>query len=152
MEKYIYINEKDNVAVALADLKTGEEYMGVTLTTDIPEKHKFALTDIKEGEYVVKYGFPIGVAKENIKKGSHIHSHNLKTALTEHAEYSFKGDTEYKKVDTDITFNGYLRHDGRVGIRNRLLVIPTVGCANMAVKTYLFLTKMLIEIVNATNQ
>lgn len=134
MEKYIYINEKDNVAVALADLKTGEEYMGVTLTTDIPEKHKFALTDIKEGEYVVKYGFPIGVAKENIKKGSHIHSHNLKTALTEHTEYSFKGDTEYRKVDTNITFNGYLRHDGRVGIRNRLLVIPTVGCANMAVK------------------
>lgn len=132
MDKAIIINEKDNVAVALKPLKVGENCFGITLKTDVPEKHKFALTDIGEGEQIIKYGFPIGVAPEKICAGSHIHSHNLKTALNEQSDYTFGGDYVYSPEKSHITFKGYLRTDGRVGIRNRIFVIPTVGCANKA--------------------
>ena len=133
MEKSIIINSLDNVGIALCDLKNGEIVSDITLESDIPQKHKFALKNIRKGENVIKYGYPIGVATEHIQKGEHIHSHNLKTALTEAAEYTYDGEFPYSFEENEITFNGYLREDGSVGIRNRILIIPTVGCANQAV-------------------
>lgn len=132
MDKAIIINEKDNVAVALENLTKGDSCFGITLKTDVPEKHKFSLKDISAGEKVIKYGFPIGIAETDIKCGEHIHSHNLKTALSEKEEYSFKGDFRFETEKSDLTFMGFLRSDGKVGIRNRIFVIPTVGCANKA--------------------
>ncbi len=130
MDKAIIINEKDNVAVALCDLKKGDTFGNVTLKHDIPEKHKFALTDISAGEKIIKYGFPIGIAIKSIKAGEHVHSHNLKTALTEKEEYVFNGNFNFTPHKSKLTFNGFLRKNGKVGIRNRIFVIPTVGCAN----------------------
>ncbi len=134
MNNAIIIDEKDNVAVALIDLSKGYKFNNVTLLSDIPQKHKFALCNIQKGEKIIKYGFPIGVAKENIRAGEHIHTHNLKTALTEKDTYDFNGDCHYTPTETDIYFDGFLRADGKVGIRNRILIIPTVGCANNTVK------------------
>lgn len=135
MDKAIIINAQDNVGVALNELKNGDSFGDVILAGNIPEKHKFALTDIAEGDSVIKYGYPIGIAKCNIKKGEHVHTHNLKTALTECEKYTFKGDNPYTPAESDITFMGYLRKNGKVGIRNRIFIIPTVGCANNAAKT-----------------
>ncbi len=134
MDKAIIINPRDNVGVALCELNIGDIIDDVELVNSIPEKHKFALTDIAKGENVIKYGYPIGIATTHIKKGDHIHTHNLKTALTDSADYIFKGENSYLQKETDITFMGYLRKNGKVGIRNRIFIIPTVGCANNAAK------------------
>ncbi len=63
MKRYIKINENDNVIVALADLQTGEDIGGVKALEEIPSGHKMAVTDIKKGEAVIKYGYRIGNAK-----------------------------------------------------------------------------------------
>ncbi len=134
MDKAIIINSTDNVGVALCELNKGDVFGDVELVCTIPEKHKFALKDIAEGENVIKYGYPIGKAKRNIKKGEHIHTHNLKTAIAECNEYTFKGNNPYIPKKSDTTFMGYERENGKVGIRNRIFIIPTVGCANNAAK------------------
>ena len=132
MKNSIIIDQKDNVAVALTDLSKGYVFNNIRLLSDVPQKHKFALCNIQKGEKIIKYGFPIGIASENIRAGEHVHTHNLKTALTEEEKYEFIGDCDYITTETDLYFNGYLRDDGNVGIRNKILIIPTVGCANNA--------------------
>lgn len=129
-KKTIIINPLDNVAVALCDLKKGETHEGVTLAEDITKGHKFTLRDIKKGENIIKYGNPIACATADILKGSHVHTHNVHTNLSENLEYT------YNKVPTDLKpvkgrkVNVYARADGNVGIRNEIWVIPTVGCVN----------------------
>ena len=81
MSKIIKITAGDNVAVALEPLHAGESYLGVTLREDVPAGHKFALTDIAEGENIVKYAFPIGHATQPIPAGSWVHTHNVKGYL-----------------------------------------------------------------------
>ena len=93
MNKYLQIDKNDNVAVALCDMKKGEtfEYAGKTysLENDIPAGHKFALRDIEKGENAVKYGFPIGHAVSNIKRGEWVHTHNVKTNLEGLLDYKY---------------------------------------------------------------
>jgi altronate hydrolase len=132
--KLIQIHPDDNVAVALADIKKGEalEAAGISLTAveDVARGHKIALRDISEGQPVVKYGNPIGIAKESIKQGQWVHVHNVKTGLSEKAAYEYK-HMVYPKPDVKPrTFMGYRREDGRAAIRNELWIIPTVGCVN----------------------
>ncbi len=126
----IIINPLDNVAVALCDLQKGGIYEGVTLVEDITKGHKFALRDITKGENIVKYGSPIACATADIKKGAHIHTHNVKTNLSENLEYTYnKVPTDLKKVK-GRKVGVYPRANGEVGIRNELWIIPTVGCVN----------------------
>jgi altronate dehydratase len=84
MRKLIYIHSKeDNVAVALKDLKAGEvvevNNFKMRLIEDVSFGHKIALKDIKKGEKVIKYGEVIGQAIIEIKKGAHVHVHNIKS-------------------------------------------------------------------------
>ncbi len=93
--------------------------------------HKYAICDIKNGENIIKYGEPIGHAVCDIKKGEHIHTHNMKTNLSDKLEYSYtpyEDKAEYEK--SDITFMGYVRKNGNVGIRNDVWIVNTVGCVN----------------------
>ena len=87
------VNKGDNVAVALKDLKKGEVVavngQNITLLDDIAFGHKAALQDIAIGQNVIKYGFPIGHAVADIKKGNHVHTHNLKTNLSGVIEYKY---------------------------------------------------------------
>ncbi len=92
--------------------------------------HKYARRDIKKGEAVIKYGFPVGVATSDIKKGEHIHSHNLKTALCAKQEYSYNPSGKSAEKAEPITVSAYVRDNGRIGIRNDVWIIPTVGCVN----------------------
>ncbi len=78
----IVINPKDNVAVALADIRKGEQAALpdgtiVDAVSDIPYSHKIALIDIAKGADIIKYGELIGEAKTGIKKGEWVHTHNL---------------------------------------------------------------------------
>ncbi len=130
----IIINPLDNVAVALCNLQKGGIYEGVTLAEDVAKGHKFALRDIKQGENIIKYGSPIACATADIKKGSHVHTHNAKTNLSENLEYTYnKAPTELSKV-ADRVVKVYPRANGEVGIRNELWIIPTVGCVNAQAK------------------
>ena len=106
------INKLDNVSI---NLENG---------------HKYALRDIKEGENVIKYGNPIGHATADIKKGDHVHTHNMKTNLSGELVYKYSGGTTYKYNETNTTFLGYVRPNGDIGIRNEIWIIPTVGCVN----------------------
>ncbi len=93
--------------------------------------HKYALRDIKCGEDVIKYGQSIGHATCDIAEGEHVHTHNLKTNLSGKLEYRYEpGEVHGEKVDNDMTFMGYVREDGQVGIRNDIWIVNTVGCVN----------------------
>ena len=93
--------------------------------------HKYATTYIKKGDNVIKYGSPIGHATEDINVGDHVHSHNVKTNLAGNLEYTYDyKDYGITRVDTDLTFDGYVRKNGDVGIRNEIWIINTVGCVN----------------------
>ena len=134
MKRFIRINSLDDVGVALSPLKKGEELnvdgIEVTLLEDIPLGHKFSLRDIKENDEVIKYGYPIGYAKCDIKKGSHVHIHNIKTTLGDLLEYKYNPNFKELNETEKRTFKGYLRQDGSVGVRNEIWIIPTVGCMN----------------------
>lgn len=134
MSKLFKINNKDNVAVALEELKKGEIIDNVKLLDDIPFGHKVLLNDLKNGENIIKYGNPIGHLTIDCKKGEHIHEHNLKTNLSDIIEYKYCGENEYQPKKCDVTFNGYLRQDGRAATRNEIWIIPTVGCVNNTAK------------------
>ena len=113
--KQIKINEKDNVAVMLEGELSG---------------HKIALNDIKKGENIIKYGYPIGHATEDIKKGDHVHTHNIKTNLSGVLEYKYEPQRNEMPKTEKRTFMGYRRADGKVGIRNEIWIVNTVGCVN----------------------
>lgn len=133
----IIINEKDNVAVALHDIKSGEEHNGIKFLNDIPFGHKVAIKNISTCENIIKYGFPIGYAKNDIKMGEHVHTHNLHTNLNDIIDYEYNPiNIENDNEDvSDIFFDGYKRSDGKVGTRNEVWIIPTVGCVNNTAKT-----------------
>ncbi|MBR4573914.1 MAG: altronate dehydratase [Lachnospiraceae bacterium] len=128
----IRIHPDDNVAVALSDIKKdtviNENNNAVMTTEDIRRGHKVALFDIPEGSPVIKYGCKIGIATSDIVKGSHVHVHNLSTALREDGTYSYDPTPRYVCNGAGRTFKGFVRPDGSVGIRNELWIIPTVGC------------------------
>lgn len=134
MQDFIRIHKNDNVAVALKPLPEGTTYdvegNSVTVTEEIPQGHKFALRDIAAGEDVVKYGFRIGTAKEAVKKGGWVHVQNIKTALGDLLEYSYHPTGAELAATEPAYFDGYKRANGKVGVRNELWIIPTVGCVN----------------------
>ena len=133
--KYLKINPADNVAVAILPLNAGEiitvDGQDITLNENIPAGHKFALKDLAEGENVIKYGYPIGHAREARKQGDWMNENNIKTNLSGLLEYTYNPvDASLNIADRKLTFKGYRRKNGDVGIRNEVWIIPTVGCVN----------------------
>jgi altronate hydrolase len=133
--KYLRINPADNVAVAITDLSAGEQItvdgISVTLNENVPAGHKFALKDFAEGENVIKYGYPIGHTKTVKKKGDWINENNIKTNLAGLLDYTYNPvDASLNIPNRNLSFKGYRRANGEVGIRNEVWIIPTVGCVN----------------------
>ncbi|MCR4739081.1 MAG: altronate dehydratase family protein [Lachnospiraceae bacterium] len=132
--KYIKIHPADNVAVALEDMKKGDtvgtDGSLIGLCEDISRGHKIALEDIPEGKPVIKYGNRIGIADRYIEKGSWVHTHNVRTALSENAKYVYEHTDYEPEKSEERFFMGYKRPDGKTGIRNEIWIIPTVGCVN----------------------
>ena len=93
--------------------------------------HKYALRVIRAGVPIIKYGYPNGHATQDIAKGEHVHSHNLKTNLDGVLEYTYHPDFRpVVPVESGLTFQGYVRENGDVGIRNDVWIVNTVGCVN----------------------
>ena len=128
------VDPRDDVATAVRDIAAGETVSGLTAGCDIPKGHKVALRAVAAGEPVRKYGFPIGVATRAIAAGDHVHSHNLATGLAGELDYSFQTAAARPAMVADPrSFLGYRRADGRVGTRNEIWILVTVGCvANTA--------------------
>jgi altronate hydrolase len=125
---HIVASARDNVATAIADLLPGDRLEnGTCVTEPIGTGHKVALYPIALGAAVIKLGQPIGVATRSIAAGAHVHSHNL----------AFAGKADRTEVGVDlrtpqpapVTFNGYVRADGRVGTRNFIGVLTSVNCS-----------------------
>lgn len=141
----IRIHPTDTVAIAVRALQPGEVVAAgdarVTVRDEIPAGHKVALRAHEAGEPVVKYGFPIGRTTEPVAPGAWVHSHNLKTQLEGLLEYSYAPSTDgAAKPGAMPTFMGYRRRNGRIGTRNEIWILNTVGCVNHAAERIAKLT------------
>ena len=132
---FLKINPADSVVVCLVAKKkgdiieTGNER--VVLAEDVPAGHKVLLRDVKEGENIIKYGYPIGHARRDLKAGEWVNENNLKTNLSGTLEYTYVPVNEELNIPVEHrTFKGYRRKNGNVGVRNEIWVVPTVGCVN----------------------
>ena len=131
MNKYLIIDQNDNVAVALKDIFKGEIVHNITIKNDIKDGHKFALKNIQKGENIIKYGYPIGHAKSDIEIGAWVHSHNLETNLNSIEKYEFcKVFEKINSIKEEKYVNVYRRKFNRFGIRNNFIIVPLVGCVN----------------------
>ncbi len=134
MPDFIQIHPKDNVAVALRAIPSGTVFEGITANVDIPQGHKMALKSLEEADQVMKYGFSIGHATAAIAPGDWVHTHNMKTNLSGELEYTYEPNISHITPAEPRTFRGFRRKDGKVGIRNEIWIIPTVGCVNDVAK------------------
>ena len=135
MEEILKINEKDNVVVALKDLSKNEiievDNKKIEIKEEVKRGHKIAINNISINEDVIKYGYSIGHATKDIQFGEGVHTHNIKTNLDGIKDYTFNQKLSENSADNkNITFQGYERENGDVGIRNELWIVPTVGCVN----------------------
>ncbi len=133
---FIRLNEVDSVAVALEAMAQGDavsmDEQVFTLLDDVPAGHKFALRPIASGDAVIKYGAPIGISTSSISPGQHVHVHNMKTGLDGISEYKYTPPAcnQNKKATNELFFDGYRRTGGKVGIRNEVWILSTVGCVS----------------------
>ena len=134
-QAFLKINPADSVVVCLRAMKAGETVTDgdkeIKLLQDTPAGHKVLLTDKKEGEDIIKYGYPIGHAAKDLKAGEWVNENNLKTNLAGTLEYTYNPVSEELSIPIENrTFKGYVRKNGDVGIRNEIWIVPTVGCVN----------------------
>lgn len=132
---FIKINPADSVVVCLRPFQKGEtievDGKSVMLLQDTPAGHKVLINDAAQGDNIIKYGYPIGHAKEDLKEGQWVNENNLKTNLSGTLSYEYHPVNEKLNIPADNrTFNGYRRKNGEVGIRNEVWIVPTVGCVN----------------------
>jgi altronate hydrolase len=134
--KVLKLDSKDNVLIALADLRRGDQVsfdsQTYTLESDVLAKHKFATEDLAAGASVIMYGVLVGKAVEPIRRGGLLTTRNI-----HHEAAAFQEKTaEYRWTPPDVTrwkqreFMGYRRSDGQVGTRNYWIVVPLVFCEN----------------------
>ncbi len=132
---FIKINVADSVVVCLRAFAKGETIIGddqeITVRQDIPMGHKILIKDTPKGTDIIKYGYPIGHAIDDLKAGEWINENNLKTNLAGTLSYEYHPVNEQLSIKKENrTFNGYVRKNGEVGIRNEIWIVPTVGCVN----------------------
>jgi altronate hydrolase len=133
--EFVQLHEKDNVVVALKDLDAGQvisvKGIEILLKDVIKKGHKIAIKDLNVSDHVMKYGSPIGHATVKITVGEHVHTHNTKTNLDGIQDYQYQQKLNENLYENEnLTFQGYKRKNGNVGIRNELWIVPTVGCVN----------------------
>lgn len=148
---FIKINQLDNVAVALRDYAAGELVAAdqlfsepFTLREAVAKGHKIALCELKHGQIIIKYGMPMGIATQIILRTQWIHTHNVKTQLSNCVAYHYEPHDlsddllRLKSTYTSCAYNPqiavYRRSNGAIGIRNELWIVPTVGCVNAIAK------------------
>jgi len=140
--RYIKINENDNVAITVNAIPAGTIIMDDILANqDIPQGHKIALCNIGEGEPIIRYGVTLGYALNSINKGDWINEHMLKLPIPpalDEMEFATNLVTDLPEPPV-WTFMGYPnKNGGYAGTRNILGIVTTVQCVtgvlNNAVK------------------
>jgi altronate hydrolase len=132
---FLKINPKDTVVVCLRKINKGETIIvgdkEINVLQDTPMGHKLLIVDTPAKKDIIKYGFPIGHAIENLKAGQWVNETNIKTNLAGKLNYTYNPVSYNNDIDFDNAhFNGYARSNGDVGIRNEIWIVPTVGCVN----------------------
>ena len=132
---FLKINPADTVVVCLQPKKKGDvievDGQHITLKQDTPAGHKVLIKDVTQGENIIKYGYPIGHARQDLKAGEWVNENNLKTNLSGTLEYTYQPVDEPLNIARENrTFKGYVRKNGDVGVRNEIWIVPTVGCVN----------------------
>ncbi len=135
---FLKINPADSVVVCLTPKKKGDiidiDGQQITVNQDTPAGHKVLIKDAKQGEDIIKYGYPIGHARQDLKAGDWVNENNLKTNLSGTLEYTYKhvdAESDIAHIKDDKrTFKGFVRKNGDVGVRNEIWIVPTVGCVN----------------------
>lgn len=135
LSSFIKINPADSVVVCLKPIKKGEVFRvdgkDIEVLQDTPAGHKVLINDAAEGTNIIKYGYPIGHARKDLKAGEWVNENNLKTNLAGTLAYEYHPVNEALTIEKENrTFNGYVRKNGEVGIRNEVWIVPTVGCVN----------------------
>ncbi len=135
ISSFIKINPADSVVVCLRPFTKGEKVnvdgKDIEVLQDTPAGHKVLLKDAPQGTDIIKYGYPIGHAREDLKAGQWVNENNLKTNLEGTLTYEYHPVNEKLNIKKDNrTFKGYVRKNGEVGVRNEIWVVPTVGCVN----------------------
>ncbi len=133
----IRLNPSDNVAIARANLPTGQriEIDGreIVAASPIPAGHKVAIQPIPAGGVVLRYAEIIGRAKREIAPGDHVHTHNVGFEEFEMAYEFPDGDAPAPpRVGPIPKIEAYLRPDGRVGTRNYIAIVSASNCASHA--------------------
>ena len=131
----IKINPADTVIVCLQPKSKGDvvevDGKSITVNQDTPAGHKILITNTCKGKDIIKYGYPIGHALQDLKAGDWVNENNLKTNLAGTLEYTYCPVSETLDIkDEKRTFKGYVRKNGEVGTRNEIWIVPTVGCVN----------------------
>ena len=150
---FLKINPADSVVVCLQPKKKGDiieiDGHSVTLSEDTPAGHKVLIRDVRQGEDIIKYGYPIGHARQDLKAGDWVNENNLKTNLSGTLEYTYQPVDEPLTIARENrTFKGYVRKNGDVGVRNEIWIVPTVGCVNGIAEK--LATRLRQEIENGT--
>ena len=132
---FLKINPADSVVVCLQPKQKGDvisvDGRQIVVNQDTPAGHKILIKDVREGENIIKYGYPIGHARQDMKAGDWVNENNLKTNLAGTLEYTYQPVGEQLAIKRENrTFKGYERRNGDVGIRNEIWIVPTVGCVN----------------------
>ncbi|MFD1673692.1 UxaA family hydrolase [Alicyclobacillus fodiniaquatilis] len=141
MNQVVQLHPEDDVVVAVRNFFAGESIRihnqadeTIILNDDVMKGHKIAICPIKRGMDVHKFGYSIGRAKTDILIGSWVHTHNLETGLDGIEENTFHHVPEVPATEsikvTERVFQGYVRPNGEVGIRNEIWILNTVGCIN----------------------
>lgn len=131
MPRFIKLSDTDNILLAVDPLNAGDRVEGVTARTKVPRGHKIALRDIAADEAVMKYGQIIGFAREAIPAGEWVHEHNvyLRAFARDHEASTGARTTEMLADGDKVTFDGYLRPNGKVGTRNYIATLTSVNCS-----------------------
>ncbi|MFC5651847.1 UxaA family hydrolase [Paenibacillus solisilvae] len=145
MNSWIRLAKNDHVIVALKAFASGEllileDNKELIIKDDVPEGHKIVTAFVPKGNDVLKFGYSIGKAKEDLAPGSWVHTHNLETGLKGFLDYTYEPAAEAPAPPStgrqgELTFQGFVRRNGDVGIRNEIWIINTVGCINKTCET-----------------
>lgn len=137
MSDWVRLSERDQVVIALRPYTAGEQLAledGTFLAVqeDVAKGHKILTSAVAEGSDINKFGYSIGKAKQDLQPGAWVHTHNLRTGLGGILDYQYEpaADSFTITPSGSGTFQGYVRANGEVGIRNEIWVINTVGCIN----------------------
>ena len=147
---FLKINPADSVIVCLRPFKKGESIVvdgqTIAIQQDTPAGHKVLIKDAPMGTDIIKYGYPIGHTTQDMTPGQWINENNLKTNLSGSLTYEYSPVNEKLSIENEnLTFKGYQRKNGEVGIRNEIWVVPTVGCVNG-------IAEKLVELLKAETQ